>query len=151
LDSKSLEEIIHAAKASANQGLFNNSAQVWNHTFYWHSMKQGGGGEPTGPLAEMINKSFGSYAEFKTAFETAGNTQFGSGWSWLVWTEDGLKIVKTGHADTPLTDKDCVPLMCCDVWEHAYYLNFQNLRPKYTATFMDHLVNWDFANSNLPR
>ena len=151
MENNDLVSIIKSAKASGNQGLFNNSAQVWNHTFYWLSMKQGGGGEPTGKLAEMINSSFGSYAEFKTAFETAGNTQFGSGWAWLLWTAEGLKITKTGNADTPVTDASVVPLMCMDVWEHAYYLDYQNARPNYTSCFTTNLVNWDFAAANLPR
>lgn len=122
LENSDLVAIIHAAKASGNQGLFNNAAQVWNHTFYWQSMRAGGGGEPTGPIADMINTAFGSYAEFKTQFETAGNTQFGSGWAWLLWTPEGLKITKTGNADTPVTSEGVVPLMTMDVWEHAVSL-----------------------------
>ena len=115
-------------------------------------MKAGGGGEPpAGQLLDMINAAFGSFAEFKTQFETAGNTQFGSGWSWLLWTPEGLKITKTANADSPVTDAGVVPLLCNDVWEHAYYLDFQNARPNYTACFLNHLVNWDFVAANLPK
>ncbi len=103
--------IIHAAKAAGNQGLFNNAAQVWNHSFYWECMQANGGGEPTGELLEMINASFGSFAAFRAEFENAGNTQFGSGWAWLVWTPSGLKVTKSSNADSPLTDAGCVPLL----------------------------------------
>lgn len=141
-----------AAKASGNQGLFNNAAQVWNHTFYWESMKPNGGGLPTGRLLELINHSFGSYAHFRTELENAANTAFGSGWAWLVFStnDNALKIVKTSNAETPLTDPHVKPLLTVDVWEHAYYLDYQNLRPDYVKTFLDHLVNWDFAASQLP-
>lgn len=148
LDNASLEEIVHDSHGS-NQGLFNNSAQVWNHTFYWNSMKPGGGGAPTGAIADAINKAFGDYAGFKKAFSDAGATQFGSGWAWLVATNGGLEIRKTANADTPLTDKGVTPILTMDVWEHAYYLDFQNARPSYMDAFLDHLVNWDFANANL--
>lgn len=144
----SLEEVIRTS-AGANPGVFNNAAQVWNHTFYWHSMKPGGGGEPTGAVAEAINKAFGDYASFRTAFSQAGATQFGSGWAWLVATNDGVEVRKTGNAETPLTEDGVTPLLTMDVWEHAYYLDFQNARPKYIETFLDSLVNWDFANQNL--
>ena len=148
LSSASLEEIIHEA-AGKDQGLFNNAAQVWNHTFYWNSMKPAGGGAPTGDVAKAIDDSFGGYDGFKQAFSTAGATQFGSGWAWLVAANGKLEVRKTPNAETPLTDKSCTPLLTMDVWEHAYYLDFQNKRPDYMTAFLDNLVNWDFANENL--
>ena len=151
LADKSLEEII---KISANDktkaGIFNNSAQVWNHTFYWHSMKPNGGGKPTGEVLKLIESDFGSYENFVTEFKNAGATQFGSGWAWLVLDSGKLKVVKTGNAETPLTTS-AKPLMTMDVWEHAYYLDFQNARPTYIDTFLNHLVNWDFVNENLKK
>ncbi len=149
LADTSLEDIIKETAGDADKaGIFNNAAQIWNHTFYWNSMKPGGGGAPSGDLAAKIDASFGSYEKFKEEFTAAAVTQFGSGWAWLVADGDGLKIVKTGNAETPLTS-NATPLMTCDVWEHAYYLDFQNLRPKYVGTFLDHLVNWDFVSANL--
>ena len=147
----SLEEIIQASAGDASKaGVFNNAAQVWNHTFYWHSMKPGGGGTPTGKIAEMIDRDFGSYDAFKESFSTAGATQFGSGWAWLVLDASGkLAVRKTPNAETPLTEDGVTPLLTMDVWEHAYYLDFQNARPKYIETFLGELVNWDFANQNL--
>lgn len=151
LADKSLEEII---KISANDktkaGIFNNSAQVWNHTFYWHSMKPNGGGKPSGEVLKQIESDFGSYENFVTEFKNAGATQFGSGWAWLVLDSGKLKVVKTGNAETPLTTS-AKPLMTMDVWEHAYYLDFQNARPTYIDTFLNHLVNWDFVNENLKK
>ena len=129
--------------------IFNNSGQVWNHTFYWHSMKPGGGGKPTGLVADRINKDFGSFDEFKRLFAEAGATQFGSGWAWLVLKDGKLAITKTPNAETPLTEAGVTPLLTMDVWEHAYYLDTQNARPKYINTFIDELVNWDFANQGL--
>lgn len=149
LDDASLTDIVHAAHADKNQGLFNNSAQVWNHTFYWNSMKPNGGGTPTGDIAKAIDASFGDYDSFKKAFTDAGATQFGSGWAWLVANNGKLEVRKTLNADTPLTDKSVAPLLTMDVWEHAYYLDFQNARPAYMNAFLDNLVNWDFANENL--
>lgn len=140
---KSLEEIVK----SASGGLFNNAAQVWNHDFYWKSMKPNGGGEPTGALADAIKKDFGSYADFRTKFHAAALAQFGSGWAWLVKNQGKLEIVTTGNAETPLT-KGMTCLMTCDVWEHAYYIDFRNLRAKYVDTFLDKLVSWDFAQAN---
>lgn len=128
-------------------GIFNNAAQVWNHTFYWHCMKPEGGGEPTDAIAESIDQAFGSYDEFRTAFKQAALTQFGSGWAWLVMDSEGLRIMKTANADTPIAH-GIKPLLTCDVWEHAYYLDYQNRRPDYVDTFLDHLVNWDFVNQN---
>ncbi len=143
-----LEEVIRAS-AGSKPGVFNNAAQVWNHTFYWHSMKPGGGGEPTGAVADGIKDSFGDYQSFRKAFSEAGATQFGSGWAWLVSKGGKLEVRKTANAETPLTEDGVTPLLTMDVWEHAYYLDFQNARPKYIETFLDNLVNWDFANQNL--
>ena len=149
LAEKSLEEIIKATAGDASKkGVFNNAAQIWNHTFFWDSMKPGGGGEPTGKVAEKINASFGSYAEFKKQFSNAALTLFGSGWTWLVDNGGKLEIVQTFNADTPITGK-AKPLITLDVWEHAYYLDHQNRRPDFIAAFLDHLVNWDFAAKNL--
>ncbi len=147
LAKASLEDIIRESEGQ-DQKLFNNAAQVWNHTFYWHSMKPGGGGAPKGEIAALIEKSFGGYKAFADAFADAGATQFGSGWAWLVKAGDKLEVRKTPNAETPLT-KNVTPLLTMDVWEHAYYLDYQNARPKYISTFLDHLVNWDFAAKNL--
>ncbi len=146
----SLEDVIHAAHGS-NQGLFNQAAQVWNHDFYWQSMKPQGGGAPTGDIADKINQDFGSYDAFKTEFSGAGATQFGSGWAWLVVKGGKLEIRKTANAELPLTEAGVTPLLTMDVWEHAYYLDFQNRRPDYMASWLDNLVNWDFANENLKK
>ena len=147
---KSLEDIIQeTAGKPEKQGVFNNAAQIWNHTFYWQSMRPNGGGTPTGKLAEMIDRDFGSFDEFKDAFAKAGATQFGSGWAWLVLNGDKLEVRKTLNAETPLTESGVTPLLTMDVWEHAYYLDFQNRRPDYIDAFLKHLVNWDFANENL--
>ncbi|MEM9964567.1 MAG: superoxide dismutase [Asticcacaulis sp.] len=148
LEGKSLVEVVKASEGN-NQGVFNNAAQVWNHTFFWHSMSPNGGGAPTGKIAEKINADFGSFDAFAEAFKTAGATQFGSGWAWLVLGEDGkLKVVKTANAETPFTKGD-KPILTIDVWEHAYYLDYQNLRPKFIETYLNSLVNWEFANNNL--
>ncbi|KAF0114413.1 MAG: Superoxide dismutase [Rhodospirillaceae bacterium] len=149
LADKSLEEIIKAAAAdSGKAGLFNNAAQVWNHSFFWNCMKPGGGGTPTGALADGINGAFGSFTKFKDDFKNAAVTQFGSGWAWLVVENGALKITKTANADTPMAHGQKA-LMCCDVWEHAYYLDYQNRRPDFVQAFLDHLVNWDFVASAL--
>ncbi len=140
---KSLEEIVKTSSG----GVFNNAAQVWNHDFYWKSMKPHGGGEPTGALGDAIKRDFGSYAEFKAQFQTAAVGQFGSGWAWLVKEGDKLKITTTGNAEVPLT-KGMTCLLTCDVWEHAYYIDYRNLRAKYVETFLASLVNWDFAAAN---
>ena len=149
LASKPLEDIIRiTAKDQDKVGVFNNAAQVWNHTFYWHSMSPQGGGAPKGALAEKINADFGSYEEFKKLFKQAGVSQFGSGWAWLVVSKDGkLEIMKTPNADLPMIHEKKA-LFTCDVWEHAYYLDYQNRRPDYVETFLNHLVNWDFAERN---
>jgi Fe-Mn family superoxide dismutase len=146
--SQSLEDIMKAtAGDAAKAGIFNNAAQVWNHTFFWNSMKPNGGGTPTGKVADAINAAFGDYAKFKEAFKTAGMTQFGSGWAWLASKGGKLEIVKTANAACPLTD-GYTPIITCDVWEHAYYLDYQNRRPDFLEAFLTHLVNWDFANAN---
>ena len=138
-----LDEIIKKASG----GIFNNAAQIWNHTFYWKSMKPKGGGEPTGAIAAAIVRDFGSYAKFKEEFTNAAMTQFGSGWAWLVVENGKLKVTKTGNADLPLKYKQ-TPLITCDVWEHAYYPSFKNLRAKYVEVFLASLANWDFASEN---
>jgi Fe-Mn family superoxide dismutase len=143
--SLSLEETIIK---SEHIGIFNNAAQAWNHTFYWNCMKVHGGGQPTGPVAELINRDLGGYDKFKVDFKQAAATQFGSGWAWLVMEKGHLKIVKTGNADLPMVHHQKA-LLTCDVWEHAYYLDYQNRRPDYLNVFLEHLINWDFANNNL--
>jgi len=149
--SLSLEDAIAKASAENNAGAFNNAGQIWNHTFYWNSMSPNGGGAPTGDIASQIDRDFGSYDAFKAAFAQAGATQFGSGWAWLVAVGGKLEVRKTPNAETPLTDAGVTPLLTMDVWEHAYYLDFQNKRPDYMATFLDKLVNWEFANANLAK
>ena len=148
LESLSLEELIKKSWADKNMGVFNNAAQIWNHTFYWHSMKPNGGGKPTGAIADAIDKSFGSYDKFAEEFKAAGAGQFGSGWAWLVKNGDKLEVRKTLNAENPITD-GLTPLLTMDVWAHAYYLDYQNRRPDYIGDFLDKLVNWDFANQNL--
>lgn len=149
LASQSLEEIVKASAGDATKaGIFNNAAQVWNHTFFWNSMKPNGGGAPTGDLAAKIDATFGSLAAFKEQFKAAAVGQFGSGWAWLVVEQGELKIVKTGNADSPIAHGQ-TPLLTVDVWEHAYYLDFQNRRPDFVQSFLDNLVNWDFAAANL--
>ncbi len=149
LENASLEALIAASANNAEKvGLFNNAAQVWNHTFYWSCMKKGGGGAPTGAIAAKINEDFGSYDAFAEAFKNAGLTQFGSGWAWLVLEGGKLKITKTPNADTPMAHGQKA-ILTVDVWEHAYYLDYQNKRADYIDTFLKHLVNWDFANANL--
>lgn len=150
LANASLEDIIREAEG-ADQGLFNNSAQVWNHTFYWRSMKPKGGGAPTGDIAKAIDKDFGSYDDFKKSFSEKGAGQFGSGWAWLVLANGKLETRNTLNAETPLTDEAATPLLTMDVWEHAYYLDYQNKRPDYISAFLDNLVNWDFVNENLAK
>ncbi len=148
LAQMSLEEIIMASAGKADMaGVFNNAAQIWNHTFYWNSLKPNGGGKPTGAIAAAIDKDLGGYDKFKSDLSSAAVTQFGSGWAWLVSDAGTLKIVKTGNAEVPLT-KGQKPLLTIDVWEHAYYLDYQNLRAKYVETLIDKLLNWDFANKN---
>lgn len=144
LAGASLEDVVRRSSG----GVFNNAAQVWNHTFYWHCLSPQGGGQPTGKLAAAIDSAFGSFDAFKQQFSDKAVTLFGSGWAWLVKQPDGkLAIVQTGNAETPLTG-DAVPLMTCDVWEHAYYIDYRNARPKYLEAFWQ-LVNWDFVARNL--
>jgi Fe-Mn family superoxide dismutase len=142
--NKSLEDIILATYNDASKAaMFNNAAQAWNHTFFWNCMKPRGGGQPSGILAEKLKSSFGSFDQFATEFKNAGATQFGSGYAWLVLDRDRLKVVKTGNANNPMVDRQ-IPLLTCDVWEHAYYLDYQNRRPDFLQTFLQHLANWDF-------
>jgi Fe-Mn family superoxide dismutase len=149
LAEKSLEEIIKATAGDASKaGVFNNAAQVWNHTFFWNSMKPGGGGEPTGKLREKIDEAFGSFDSFKEQFATKAATLFGAGWTWLVEKGGTLEIVQSSNAANPMTE-GATPLLTLDVWEHAYYLDFQNRRPDFVKTFLNNLVNWDFAAANL--
>ncbi|HIG03304.1 MAG TPA: superoxide dismutase [Fe] [Candidatus Poseidoniales archaeon] len=144
LEGKTLEELI----MSQSGGIFNNAAQIWNHTFYWNSMSPNGGGEPTGAIAGKIDETFGSFEEFKTAFTAAAGGHFGSGWAWLVMNSNGgLEIVDTHDAGNPLTD-GLTPILTCDVWEHAYYIDRKNARPAYIAAWWE-LVNWDWANQTI--
>ena len=143
-ENKTLEDVIKTSKG----GIFNNAAQVWNHSFYWNSLSPQGGGEPTGVLAEAINKSFGSFSLFKEKFTETAIKTFGSGWAWLVKNPDNsLALISTSNAETPLT-QNVQPLMTCDVWEHAYYIDYRNARPEYLKAFWQ-LVNWRFVAANL--
>ncbi len=144
LASASLEDVI----AKAEGGMFNNAAQVWNHTFYWDSMSPSGGGAPDGAVGDAIGSAFGSYDEFRTALIQAAMTQFGSGWAWLVDAGSGLEIMKTANADLPMAHS-AKALLTVDVWEHAYYIDYRNARPDYLNTFMDHLVNWDNVGAQM--
>ncbi len=144
LASKSLEEIIKTSEG----GVFNNAAQIWNHTFFWNSLSPQGGGEPTGALADAINAKFGSFAQFQAAFNDKAVNNFGSSWTWLVKTADGsLDIVNTSNAATPLTDDSLTPVLTVDLWEHAYYIDYRNVRPNYLGGFWA-LANWEFAAAN---
>lgn len=147
LANETLENIIKKTMGdSSKSGIFNNAAQVWNHTFYWHSMKPKGGGTPNGAIADKIKADFGSYDKFAEEFKNAGITQFGSGWVWLVVKNGKLEVMKTSNADTPIAH-GLKPVLTLDVWEHAYYLDYQNRRPDYLDAFIKNLVNWHFANS----
>ena len=149
LEGRSMEEIVKATYGKADKaGIFNNVAQVWNHDFYWLSMRPGGGGAPTGRIGELINSSFGGYDAFKTELTQAAMPQFGSGWAWLVSEGGKLKVTKTPNAENPLPHGQ-TPLLTIDVWEHAYYLDFQNRRADYVAAWLEKLVNWEFAEKNL--
>lgn len=149
LENASLEQIIKTSFNNPAQiGLFNNAAQVWNHTFYWHSLSPTGGGVPSGKIATMINQDFGSYDDFAKRFKEAALGQFGSGWAWLAAVEGKLAIHKTSNADTPLVH-GMTPLLCIDVWEHAYYLDYKNVRAEYVDNVINRLLNWEFANRNL--
>jgi superoxide dismutase, Fe-Mn family len=151
LEGQSLEQIIMAASGKSDKTeLFNNAAQAWNHNFYWRSLTPKGGGKPGSALADKINAAFGSHDTFKMQFADAAVKQFGSGWAWLVADGHSLRIVKTSNADLPLT-KGLTALLAIDVWEHAYYLDYQNKRPDYVAAVIDKLLNWEFAAQNLER
>ncbi|MEW9798171.1 superoxide dismutase [Fe] [Alteromonas sp. CYL-A6] len=147
LENKSLEEIIKSSEG----GVFNNAAQIWNHTFYWHCLSPNGGGEPTGALADAINAKWGSFEDFKAAFNDKAVNNFGSSWTWLVKTADGsLDIVNTSNAETPISGDAHTPLLTVDLWEHAYYIDYRNARPKYLEGFWA-LVNWEFASENFAK
>jgi Fe-Mn family superoxide dismutase len=146
-DDHTLETIIAASHEASDAGVFNNAAQIWNHTFLWNSMSPQGGGEPKGALADAISASFGDLAGFRERFKASALGQFGSGWTWLVSKGGTLDIVSTGNAETPLTD-GITPLLTLDVWEHAYYLDYQNRRDAYIDAFLGELINWDFAGRN---
>jgi len=149
LEKKSLEDVVISTYGSADQaGIFNNAAQVWNHTFYWHCLSPNGGGEPPAALKKKIEASFGSFDTFKKKLLNAAVTQFGSGWAWLVLDIDKLKVTRTANADLPLAQNQ-KPLLTIDVWEHAYYLDYQNRRPDYVQAVLDKLVNWEFVARNL--
>jgi Fe-Mn family superoxide dismutase len=151
LSETPLETLIKAVAGKPDKaGVFNNAAQIWNHTFFWNSMKPNGGGAPTGAVAKAIDASFGSYDNFKKEFANAAMTQFGSGWAWLVADKGQLKVAKTPNAETPLTTGQTA-LLTVDVWEHAYYLDYQNRRADFVAAVIDKLLNWEFANANLAR
>jgi Fe-Mn family superoxide dismutase len=146
-EGKSLEDVIKTSSG----GIFNNAAQIWNHTFYWHSLSPKGGGEPTGAVGAAISKTWGSFDKFKEEFNKMAVGNFGSSWTWLVKKADGsLAIVNTSNAGTPITEAGVTPLITVDLWEHAYYIDFRNLRPKYLEAFWA-LVNWEFANANLAK
>ena len=143
-EGKDLEEVVRGSSGK----LFNQAAQVWNHTFYWNCLSPDGGGEPTGPLAEAIDKAFGSFDKFREEFNTAAAGNFASGWTWLVKKADGsVAIVNTDDAETPLTDNSLTPLLTVDVWEHAYYIDYRNARPKYLEAIWN-IVNWEFVSKN---
>ena len=144
-ENKSLEDVVK----SSSGGMFNNAAQIWNHTFYWNCLSPQGGGKATGNVAAAINSAFGSFEAFKEAFTNSAVNNFGSAWTWLVKNADGsVAIVNTSNAATPLTDKGVTPLLTVDVWEHASYIDYRNARPKYLEAFWQ-LVNWDFVNANM--
>jgi superoxide dismutase, Fe-Mn family len=146
-----LEQII-SKSFNSNAAIFNNAAQIWNHTFFWYSIKPGGGGKPYGNIAKLIDSGFGSYDNFATEFKQAAVSQFGSGWAWLVYNSknEKLEIIKTANAENPLT-QGLSPLIACDVWEHAYYIDYRNKRPDYVSIFIEKMINWDFAEMHLNR
>jgi superoxide dismutase, Fe-Mn family len=149
LADKGLEDIIRKSAADSEKvNIFNNAAQVWNHTFYWNSMKPGGGGKPVGSIADKIQSDFGGFDQFAEQFKNAGVTQFGSGWAWLVLKDGRLQVIKTLNAENPMI-QGFKPVLTMDVWEHAYYLDYQNRRPDYIDDFINNLINWDFASSQL--
>lgn len=153
-DTMELEDIVRETARKADKvGHFNNAGQTFNHNMFWKCMKPNGGGKPSGALAEKINQDFGSYDSFADAFKKAGATQFGSGWAWLVLNKETNKlgVMGTPNAENPLIHQNLVPLLACDVWEHAYYLDYQNKRPDYLTTFLDHVVNWDYVSDNFEK
>lgn len=149
LDKADLETIVRTAKSKGEQLLFNQSAQVWNHNFFWESLSPDGGGEPDGKIAELIQRDFGGLDAFKAKFKDEGVRHFASGWAWLVVKDGKLAVTSHHDADTPIVHDGVTPILTCDVWEHAYYLDYQNLRADFLQTFLDKLVNWKFANKNL--
>lgn len=150
-EKQSLEEIIVATyHDDAKTTVFNNAAQVWNHTFFWNCLAKSGGGEPQGEVKKAIDHDFGGYEKFAAAFKEAATTQFGSGWAWLVFDAGKLKVIKTPNAVNPVAGGETA-LLTCDVWEHAYYLDYQNRRPDFVQAFLDHLINWEFVARNLEK
>jgi len=143
LSNKSLEDII-LSSAGSNLGIFNNAAQIWNHSFFWYSIKPNGGGKPSGILLDTIVRDFGSFEHFIDEFKQGAVSQFGSGWAWLVYKDAKLAIMKTANAETPIT-QNIQPLLACDVWEHAYYIDYRNRRHDYVSTYIQYMINWDFA------
>jgi Fe-Mn family superoxide dismutase len=151
LADSSLEEIIRAtANDAAKASIFNNAAQAWNHEFFWHSMRPNGGGKPSGDLLARIERGFGGFDKFREVFAHAAGTQFGSGWVWIILDRGKIEVIKTANADNPIAHRQ-VPLLACDVWEHAYYLDYRNRRPDFVAAFLDRLVDWQFVTQNLAR
>ncbi|MFY9590050.1 superoxide dismutase [Rickettsia endosymbiont of Halotydeus destructor] len=148
LQKMDLEELIVHSSGNSNYAVFNNAAQIWNHSFFWHSIKPNGGGNPSGKISELINKDFGSFENFCEQFKTAAIGQFGSGWAWLVQHDNKLQIIKTANAETPIVN-GMKPLIACDVWEHAYYIDYRNKRPDYVDIFIKYMINWEFAEHNL--
>jgi len=149
--SESLEEVMHAtADSETNASIYHNAAQVWNHTFFWNCMRPNGGGQPTGDAARRIDQAFGDLDKFKAQFKQSAVTEFGSGWAWLVLDNGTLRIIHTSNAANPSTPSR-IALLTCDVWEHAYYLDYQNRRPDFVQTFLDHLVNWNFVAANMTK
>ena len=148
LQKKDLEEIIEWSSQNSNTAIFNNAAQIWNHTFFWYSIKPQGGGKPSGKILEQINKDFSSFEEFCQQFKQDAVGQFGSGWAWLVYHNNGLQIIKTANAGTPIAN-GMKPLLACDVWEHAYYIDYHNKRSDYVDIFIKHMINWQFVEDNL--
>lgn len=149
-EGRALPEVLRTAAETRDAAVFNNAAQAWNHTFYWQSLRPGGGGEPTGAMADRVRKDFGSFAVLRQQLADAANSQFGSGWAWLVSESGVLRVVKTGNAETPVTT-NARALLTIDIWEHAYYLDYQNRRGDYVTAVLDHLLHWEFAADNLPK
>lgn len=146
---KSLEQVVQLSK-NTNAAIFNNAAQIWNHTFFWNSMSPNGGGKPSGDMLAQIEKDFGSYEKFAEEFKQAALTQFGSGWAWLVYHNNKLQVMKTANAETPISE-GIHPILNCDVWEHAYYIDFRNARPNYVDAFLEHMANWEFAEAHMKK